>query len=122
MPLQDLNPELRTRLNRVEKAVGWFVAIATVLLLAAFGYYIYSTAQKRGWFETKINYATALNDATGFKVGNAVKLMGFDVGEITGIVPNDPAKSHGLTIYFNVREPYYGYVWYDSHAKVVSDF
>jgi ABC-type transporter Mla subunit MlaD len=122
MPLQDLTPELRTRLSRVERAVGWFVAIATILLLVGFAYYLYATAQKRGWFVTKINFATSLNDATGFKPGNAVKLMGLDVGEVTRLVPNDPKMTRGLTIYFNVREPYYGYVWYDSHVRVVSDF
>jgi hypothetical protein len=122
MPLQDLTPELRTRLSRVERMVGWFVALATLILAAGFAYYIYATAQTRGWFVTKINYATSLNDATGFKPGNPVKLMGFDVGEVTRIVPNDPDKERGLTIYFNIREPYYGYIWYDSHVRVVSDF
>ena len=29
MPIQDLTPQLRTRLSRVERAVGWFVIIAT---------------------------------------------------------------------------------------------
>ena len=122
MPLQDLTPALRTRLSRVEKTVGWFVTLATILLLAGFACYMYATARKRGWFVTKINYATSLNDATGFKPGDPVKLMGFPVGEVTQIVPNDPNSPRGLTIYFNIREPYYGYIWYDSHVRVVSDF
>jgi hypothetical protein len=100
MPLQDLTPELRTRLSRVERRVGWFVILATGILLVGFAYYFYATAQSRGWFVTKINYATALNDAAGFKVGNLVKLMGFDVGEITQINLNSPELSHGLTIFF----------------------
>ena len=33
MALQDLTPQLRTRLSRMERAVGWFVFLATVLLL-----------------------------------------------------------------------------------------
>ena len=122
MSLQDFTPELRTGLSRVERVVGWFVALATLILLVGFGFYLYATARTRGWFVTKINYATSLNDATGFKPGNAVKLMGFDVGEVTQIVPNDPDRERGLTIYFNIREPYYGYIWYDSHVRVVSDF
>jgi hypothetical protein len=121
MALQDLTPELRTRLSRVERMVGWFVVLATIVLLGGFAYYIYATAQSRGWFLTKINYATALNDATGFKVGNPVKLMGFDVGEITEINLNSPELSHGITIFFSIRQPYYDYIWYDSHVRVMSD-
>lgn len=38
MAVQDLTPQLRTRLSRVERAVGWFVILATLLLLASFAY------------------------------------------------------------------------------------
>ena len=34
MALQDLTPQLRTRLSRMERTVGWFVFLATALLLA----------------------------------------------------------------------------------------
>jgi hypothetical protein len=121
MPLQDLTPQLRTRLNRVERVVGWFVALATIILVAGLACYIYVTAQSRGWFVTKINYATGLNDAAGFKVGDPVKLMGLPVGEITQIVLRSPEMSHGLTIFFSVREPFYTYIWYDSKVRVMSD-
>lgn len=121
MPLQDLTPELRTRLSRTERMVGWFVILATLILLAGFAWYLYATAQTRGWFVAKLNYATALNDATGLKPGNPVKLMGFDVGEITQVILNSPELAHGLTVFFSVREPYYGYIWYDSHVRVMSD-
>ena len=33
MGLQDLTPQLRTRLSRMERAVGWFVVLATALLV-----------------------------------------------------------------------------------------
>ena len=49
MALQDLTPQLRTRLSRVERAVGWFVFLATLLLLFGFGYYLKHTAERRGW-------------------------------------------------------------------------
>ena len=32
MALQDLTPQLRTRLSRMERAVGWFVLFAVLLL------------------------------------------------------------------------------------------
>ncbi|HZM03171.1 MAG TPA: MlaD family protein [Candidatus Saccharimonadales bacterium] len=122
MPLQDLTPELRTRLSRVERTVGWFVTIATLILLAGFLYYIYATAERRGWFVTKINYATSLDDASGFTVGDPVKLMGFNVGEITRIDANAADKKRGVTIFFNIRDPYFGYIWWDSQVRVTSDF
>jgi ABC-type transporter Mla subunit MlaD len=122
MPLQDLTPELRTRLHRVERTVGWFVTLAAVLMLAGFAYYIYATAKARGWFVTKLNYATGLDSAAGLSVSDPVLLMGFNVGEITQIRPNDPVKEHGVTIFFDIRDPYWGYIWYDSRVRVNSDF
>jgi ABC-type transporter Mla subunit MlaD len=122
MPLQDLTPELRTRLHRVERTVGWFVTLAAVILLAGFAYYIYATAEARGWFVTKLNYATGLDSAAGLSVSDPVTLMGFNVGEITDIKPNDPAKEHGVTIFFRIKDPYWGYIWYDSKVRVNSDF
>ena len=38
MALQDLTPQLRTRLSRMEKAVGWFVTLAMALLVFGFDY------------------------------------------------------------------------------------
>lgn len=124
MPLQDLTPELRTRLSRVERTVGWFVLLAVVILLAGFGYYLYTTANARGWFVTKINYATGLNDAAGFKIGDPVKLMGLPVGEITEVYlepAGEEQARHGITVFFSIREPYYNYVRYDSRVRVMSD-
>ena len=37
----------------MERAVGWFVFLATALLLFGFGYYIYHTAERKGWFTPK---------------------------------------------------------------------
>ncbi len=123
MPLQDLTPQLRTRLSRIERAVGWFITIAVVALLAALGYYIYHRAEVKGWFLTKVNYRTSLNNAAGLKVGDPVKLMGFNVGEITRIEANDPSDWYGVTIDFRVKADYYGYIWLDSKVRVApSDF
>jgi ABC-type transporter Mla subunit MlaD len=123
MPLQDLTPQLRTRLSRVERAVGWFITVAVVALLAALGYYLYHRAEVKGWFLTKINYRTSLNNAAGLKIGDPVKLMGFNVGEITHIEANDPGDYYGVTVDFRVKDPYFGYVWLDSKVRVApSDF
>lgn len=120
MAIQDLTPQLRTRLSRVERAVGWFVLLATLLMLAGFGYYVYHILKTRGVFLTKITYQTGVANAAGLKVGQSVKLMGFDVGEITRIEANDPWAYYNTTVYFQIREPYYGYLWSDSTVKVAA--
>jgi ABC-type transporter Mla subunit MlaD len=120
MPLQDLTPQLRTRLSRVERLVGVFVTVATLLLVGGFAYYIYHTAARKGWFLTKIKYATSINNAAGLKVGAPVKLMGIDSGMITEIKPNDPNDYYGLTVYFEVMADKFGYIWTDSQVRVAS--
>lgn len=121
MPIQDLTPQLRTRLNRMERAVGWFITIATILLLTAFAYYVYSLAERKGWFKTKVHYSTGINNVTGLKVGDSVRLMGYPAGQIYSIEPNPPDAYYGVTVKFNVNEPYYGYILTDSKIRVVSE-
>lgn len=120
MPLQDLTPELRTRLSRVERVVGLFIAVATLLLVAGFVYYVYHTAERKGWFLTKVTYYTYVEDAAGLKPGAPVKLMGFDVGEITRIEAMAPYDEHNVYIELQIKSPYYGYLWSDSKVRVIA--
>jgi len=122
MALQDLTPQLRTRLSRMERAVGFFVALAILLLAIGFGYYLYNTAKRKGWFLTKAPYFTFTDRATGLKVGDPVTLMGFDAGRITAI---DPMPAHQFTynvyIEFELKSPNHGYMWTEgSYAKVAA--
>lgn len=114
MALQDLTPQLRTRLNRMERAVGWFMFLATALLLFGFGYYIYSTAKLKGWFKIKAPYYTYANNAKGINIGDPVTLLGFSVGRITDIQampPRGPGSEHEVYVEFEVLEPNFGYIW-----------
>ncbi len=120
MAVQDLTPQLRTRLSRLEKAVGWFVTVAAVLLLAGLGYYIYKVADRKGWFVTKAPYFTYLSSGAGIKVGDPVKLMGFDAGEITKIEPEAPGMEYDVYVEFEVQGRNIGYVWTDSQVNVKS--
>jgi hypothetical protein len=123
MALHDLTPQLRTRLSRLEKVVGWFVTIATLLLIGGLAYYIYTLAERKGWFLKKMPYFTFVRNATGLTVGDRVKLMGFDVGEITEVTAEPPNEFYNVYIQFRVKEPYYGYLWEDSVARVgAADF
>lgn len=120
MGLQDLTPQLRTRLSRLERVVGIFVVLATLLLLGGLAYYIYNTAQDKGWFLQKLPYFTFVRSGTGLRVGDPVRLMGFTAGHITDIEPMPPYQDQFGDVYvqFVVVEPYYGYVWEDSVARV----
>jgi hypothetical protein len=92
-----------------------------VLLAVGFGYYTYTTAQRKGWFQRKITYETCVSSAAGLKVGDPVKLLGFDVGEITAVIPNDPYAYYNITLQFRVKVNQYnyqGYIWSDSRVKV----
>ena len=122
MALQDLTPQLRTRLSRMERAVGWFVILAAGLLLFGFGYYIYNTAERKGWFKTKAPYFAFTDRATGLKVGDPVKLMGLDVGQITKMEPMAPENfQYNMYVEFELKDPYYGYIWTEgSRVKVTT--
>ena len=122
MALQDLTPQLRTRLSRMERAVGWFVMLAMALLLFGFVYYIYHTAERKGWFLTKAPYYTFAESATGIKVGDPVMLMGLTVGQITKMDPMPPEYfKYNIYVEFEIKAPYYGYLWTEgSRAKVAT--
>jgi hypothetical protein len=122
MGLQDLTPQLRTRLNRMERAVGWFVFLATALLIFGFGYYIYKTAQSKGWFTRKINYHTSISSGAGFTPGAKVLLTGFPAGEITLVQRNAPGAYYNVTVSFWIDATNTGYILSDSTVKVNSDF
>src|SRR4030095_12626338 len=121
MPLQDLTPQLRTRLGRLERVVGLFVSIAVLLMTAALALYLQRQARSRGWFLLKLPYYTFVRNASGLKEGNPVKLMGFDVGTITKIEAQ-PAEDayYDVFVAFEIKSPYFGYLWEHSHAKIVS--
>src|SRR5580704_15427280 len=111
MPLQDLTPQLRTRLNKMERAVGWFVFLATVLLLVGFGYYIYHAAERKGWFKIKAPFFTYVQSSTGLSRGDPVVMMGFQVGEITQITPMPPRDTHNVKVEFDIQDNYFRYIW-----------
>ena len=123
MPLQDLTPQLRTRLNRMERAVGWFITIATLILVAGFVYYLYHTAESRGWFKVKGRYFVYVDAGDGIRVGDEVHLIGFPAGHITVVKPMSPkwgeTNNDNVYVEFEVWEEEFGYIWAnDSKVQV----
>lgn len=119
MPLQDLTPQLRTRLSRLERWVGIFVTLATLLVLVGLVFYIRQMAREKGWYKRKLPYFTFVDSAAGLKVGDKVRMMGFEIGEITKVDAQPPEDAlYNVFVAFIVKEPYEGYLWDDSRAKV----
>ena len=119
MPLQDLTPQLRTRLNRVERGVGWFVFLAAALLLFGFGYYLYHTAERKGWFKIKAPFHIYVQSSAGLSIGDPVTMMGFPVGQITSIHAMPPRDPDNVRIDFEVKDNYFRYLWVGgSYAKI----
>ena len=105
----------------MERAVGVFVGLAVLLLLSGFGFYLYQTALRKGWHLSKVTYYTYVNNATGLREGDPVKLMGFDAGQITSILPEKPESTNNVYVEFVILEPNFGYIWYpDSVVKVTA--
>ncbi len=105
----------------MERAVGWFVMLATGLLVFGFAYYVYNTAKRKGWFTTRAPYFTMIDAATGLKVGDPVILMGFEAGQITVVKPMPPWDAFNVYVEFEIKDPNIGYLWtVGSRAKVVT--
>ena len=132
MALQDLTPQLRTRLRKVEWMVVLFLGGTTLLMLASLGWFIFRTGEARGWWVDEVPYYTYVGDATGIKVGTPVHMMGFKVGEVTKVdaLPLEELRKWDYYqtnqfrafVGFKVRdkEPsrYPGYIGSDSRVKL----
>jgi len=125
MALQDLTPELRTRMGRVERLVGLFIFLAALLMGVGFVYYLRETGKERGWFVNKVPYYCFTKEATGLKPGDPVRLLGRVIGRIVQVETNplDPwftENNYNVTVKFEVREPHFGYILTDSKVRVIS--
>jgi hypothetical protein len=120
MALNDLTPQLRTRLSRMERAVGWFVFLAVVLLLVGLGFYIRQLAKDRGWGEIKAKFHTFVQSSAGLKVGDPIVMMGFPVGEITLVHAMPPGDAHNVRLEFEIRDPYFRYIAREGSVVVVN--
>jgi ABC-type transporter Mla subunit MlaD len=123
MALQDLTPQLRTRLNRMERAVGWFLFLATALLVFGFGYYIYKTAETKGWFKVKAKYFIFTETAAGLNIADPVYFRGKAAGQILDIQPQPargPGSEYNVYVEFEVAEPNIGYIWTEGSVVKVA--
>jgi len=120
MALHDLTPQLRTRLSRMERAVGWFVFLAVLLLLAGLGFYIRQQAINRGWGEIQAKFHTFVQSSGGLKEGDKIVMMGFEVGNITLVQVMPPGDPHNVRVEFQIRDPYFRYVEREGSVVIIN--
>lgn len=123
MALQDLTPQLRTRLRKVEWVVVLFLAGTALLALAGFGWFIKATGDARGWWETQVPYYTYLNDAGTIKKGTPVKMLGFTVGQVVFLDMAEDSEwnrlqGNNVFVRMMIRRPYYDWIYTDSYVKL----
>ena len=120
---EKINAPLRTRVNRMERVVGLFVLLGVLIFIGNLGFYHYHQATRKGWFLQRVPYFLYVADATGLKVGDPVRMMGFDIGRITSVLPMPPTEwfvenEYNVFVQFEVIEPNYGYIWTDSRVRI----
>ena len=94
--------------------MGEFIIAALILLAAGFAYFLYRTAEMRGWFEVSAPFFTYADTGEGLAVGDPVRLMGFPIGRITEIAPMPPrgkGSDHNVLVRFMVIGTNYSYIW-----------
>jgi ABC-type transporter Mla subunit MlaD len=116
--MNENQPVTETTVRRMERVVGVFVVLALLLLVAGFAYYLYHTAERKGWLIPKCPYFTFVESGDGLKVGDPVVLMGFEVGNITVITAQPPGSERRVYVGMEIRSPYYGYIWTDSKVRI----
>src|ERR1044071_6347479 len=121
MAVQDLTFDLRTRHRRTERAVGWVGRPACISRVGGFLYYIYNTAERKGWFRTNAPFVTFTDSATGLKPGDPVTLMGLPVGQITRMEPMRPEDfQYKMYVEFELTAPYFGYIWTEGSRALIA--
>jgi ABC-type transporter Mla subunit MlaD len=112
--------ETETTPRGTERIVGAFVVVALLLLVTGFAFYLYRVSVRKGWRVPRCPYYTFVNSGEGLNLGDPVVLMGFDVGEITVITAQPPGSYYKVYVGFEIKRPYYGYIWSDSKVKIAA--
>lgn len=128
MALQDLTPQLRTRLHRVEWMVVLFLVVAVISGAGLAAWFIRTTGEARGWWVTEVPYYTYVSQANGIHEGTPVQLMGYTVGRVTHVEPVNLERRRSWDYYatnnfnvfvaFTIRDPYPGYINTDSRVTI----
>jgi MlaD protein len=123
MALQDVTPQLRTRLRKVEWMVVLFLIGAILLVIGAVGWWVKKTGDARGWFVLETPYYTFLESGAGVKAGTPIKMLGFTIGQVAKVEAQEDSdwarqNHYNVMVHFLIREPYFGWIHTDSRMRM----
>lgn len=90
---------MKFRIRFATQIVGLFAIIAIVFVIVL----MVTIGAGQGWFETRYEYSTVLDSASGLNVGMSVDFRGFEVGRVTDITLTE---DNNVDVTFTVRERY----------------
>lgn len=102
------------RYRRLGQKISIFFMGAAVLA----GVFFLATAYKQDYFTRMTTLYLFAGNATGIKYGMAVKMLGFNIGEVEDISIEPNAK---VRVKMAVRSDYMRFITLDSHAKLFKE-
>jgi hypothetical protein len=117
-PTDEPKPQTPSKRRFRWRTLAWSSAAGLAILVTA-AVVLYGIGHRQGWFSLSLPYHTWLESGEGLVVGDPVLLDGKPVGRITSIELMPVFEAFGnVFIGMKVEDPYFGYIWSDSRAKV----
>ncbi len=106
---------MRVKFNKFERVAGVFVLFALIgSLIATAG-----IAVQKGWFASKVNYSTILDNAEGIHSGTTVQIAGLRAGTVLDV---ELITGSQVKVRFEVFEKFRSRIKTDSRIQVVRPF
>lgn len=106
---------MKIKFNKFERVAGFFV-LST--LVGGFSMLV-GVAIKQGWFETKVQFTTTLQNADGVHIGTAVQMAGLRAGSVTSV---DLRSNSVVRVSFEIAEKYHSLIREDSVIRTIRPF
>ncbi len=106
---------MKTKFNKFERVAGIFVLSAVIggLTLSV------GVGIKRGWFEKRVTFLTALENADGIREGTPIQMAGLRAGEVTDVELQSGGAIH---VKFEISQKFREHLREDSILRVMRPF
>ena len=116
--MNENQPVTEATSRRTERVVGVFVALALLLLVAGFAYYLYHTAERKGWLIPKCPYFTFVESGRRAESRRSRHADGVRGWQHHGHHGAAAGSDRSVYVGMEIRSPYYGYIWTDSKVRI----
>lgn len=106
---------MKIKFNHYERVAGLFVGAALVGSLAV----TVGVALKKGWFSSKVEFQTTVENAEGLHEGTSVQVAGLRAGSVTSV---ELQSADEVLVRFKVLEKFHKRIRSDSHVQVIRPF